>query len=173
MAVSLALIVAVADNAVIGRGNDLPWHLPDDLKYFKRVTMGKPLIMGRKTFESIGRPLPGRANLVLSRDPDWQAEGVQVGDDPQHLLAIARQHAEQSGVDEVMVIGGAGVYASLLPLVERLYVTRVHAEIDGDVYFPLRDWSAWQRVSQQEHSADAAHQYPFSFEIYTRKNSNP
>ena len=128
----LSLIVAAARNGVIGRNNALPWHLPEDLKYFKQVTMGKPILMGRKTFESIGRALPGRSNLVITRNGEWQAEGVQVVRSLEAALSLAEDIALIDGVDELMVIGGAQIYAEALPRAERIYLTEVDADVDWD-----------------------------------------
>ena len=135
----LSLIVAAARNGVIGRNNALPWHLPEDLKYFKRVTMGKPILMGRKTFESIGRALPGRSNLVITRNGEWQAEGVQVVRSLEAALSLAEDIALIDGVDELMVIGGAQIYAEALPRSERIYLTEVDADVEGDAYLPAID----------------------------------
>lgn len=153
----VALIVAVAANNVIGRNNQLPWHLPQDLKYFKAVTLGKPIIMGRKTYESIGRPLPGRTNIVVSRNPQWcAAEGVVVCASLDEALNHARQLL--AGVDdaEAMIIGGAALYGVALPQVERIYLTRIAAEVEGDAWFPELDAREWHVISEQEGEKDAA-----------------
>lgn len=134
--VDTALILAMAENRVIGKDNRLPWHIPGELKYFKQVTMGKPLLMGRRTFESIGRPLPGRLNIVVTRRPDFRAEGVEVYCGVEPALERARRAARELGVSEVMVIGGAQLYAALLPLADRIYLTEVHFSVDGDTHFP-------------------------------------
>lgn len=146
----IALIAAVADNGVIGQGNRLPWHIPEELQYFKAATLGKPVIMGRRTFESIGRPLPGRTNIVLTRDPGWSAEGVITT----HTLMQAIQAASESAADgslpaEAMVIGGGDLYARTLPLAKRLYLTEVRLRPAGDVYFPPFDRSQWQEVERR------------------------
>lgn len=164
----ISLIWAMADNGVIGRDNSLPWRLPVDMKHFMTTTMGKPVVMGRKTLESMKSPLPGRTNIVLTRDPAWQREGVQVVGDLAAALEFAEQQSLIDGVDEVMVIGGAEIYALALPLAERLYVTRVHAQPNGDVYFPPIDLSAWRLLSQQQHEADDRHSAPCSIEVYER-----
>ena len=163
-----AMIVAMAKNRVIGRKNQLPWHLPEDLKYFKRVTMGKPIVMGRKTYESIGRPLPGRLNVVLTRDAKWQTEGVVSAQTIDAAFSVAIAEAKSKEKDEVMVIGGDQVYALCLPLVDRLYVTQVHAEVDGDAYFPEVDWGQWQQVSSEAHQASDNNPYDYSFVVYDR-----
>ncbi|MEH6515492.1 MAG: dihydrofolate reductase [Halioglobus sp.] len=166
--INLALIVAVAENGVIGRDNGLPWHLPDDLKYFKRVTMGKPILMGRKTFESIGRPLPGRTNIVISANPDYQANGVRVVSSLEEALALAEDIATIDGAEELMVIGGARIYAAALPRASRLYLTEVHAEVAGDAYLPPLDLQFWQEVSREYHPGALPEQYAHSFVIYER-----
>ncbi len=143
----IALIVAMAENGVIGRDNRLPWHLPADLRHFKRLTLGKPVIMGRKTFESIGRPLPGRTNIVLTRQPGFAPAGVRVAASLDAALAMAEAQARADGVDEVMVIGGAAVYAEALPRADRLYLTRVQLAVDGDARFPEPDPASWHRTA--------------------------
>lgn len=146
---NVSLIVAMADNNVIGVDNQLPWHLSADLKYFKAVTMGKPIIMGRKTFESIGRPLPGRQNIVITRNQDWAADGVTVVQSTEDAVAAA------STADQVMVIGGAEIYRAMLPLVHKLYVTEVALSVEGDAFFPNIDHAEWQEVSRESHAAEA------------------
>ena len=133
----VALIVAVSENNVIGRDNQLPWHLPEDLQYFKSVTMGKPILMGRKTYDSIGRPLPGRANIVITRDPNWTAEGVIVVNSLEDAMAEGAQACNATESDEIMVIGGAQIYRDCLPIADKLYLTKVDAEIEGDAFFPI------------------------------------
>ncbi|MDG1322489.1 MAG: dihydrofolate reductase [Porticoccaceae bacterium] len=140
----ISLIVAVSRNGAIGLNNQLPWYLPEDLKYFKSVTMGKPLIMGRKTFDSIGRPLPGRANIVLTRDPQWTSDGVKVVQSVEQALLAGEIACEASDVDEIMVIGGEQIYRMALDLADRIYLTQVDADVEGDAFFPdidLNDWS--------------------------------
>jgi len=138
-----SLIVAVADNGVIGNDNQLPWRIPADLKYFKQVTLGKPIIMGRLTYESIGKPLPGRSNIVVTRNTAWQAEGVERAGDFSQALAIAKKIADDSDLEEVMIIGGATIYREALPLADRLYLTRVHIEVEGDAFFPNLNINEW------------------------------
>ncbi|MFV0277516.1 MAG: dihydrofolate reductase [Parahaliea sp.] len=171
-AVSLGVIVAVAQNGVLGRDNALPWHLPEDLAYFKRRTLGKPVVMGRRTWESIGRPLPGRRNIVISRSPAFTAEGAEVVVSLAVALDLARAHAAAEGVAEVMVIGGAAVYAQAIPLADTLYVTEVHAEVDGDAYLPPIDWSAWQEQHREFCSAHKNDSFDFSFVTYRRAGVN-
>jgi dihydrofolate reductase len=157
MSVRIALVVAVADNGVIGRDGGLPWNLPDDLKHFKSVTLGKPVLMGRRTFESIGKPLPGRRNLVLTRGTLAAAEGVEVVASIDAALELVAREPE------LCVIGGAGVFEQLLPEATRIYLTRVHGEIAGDVYFPPWDAAHWHEIERREHPADARHAYAMSF----------
>jgi dihydrofolate reductase len=165
----LSLIVAMADNRVIGRNNQLPWYLPNDLKYFKRVTMAKPIIMGRKTFDSIGRPLPGRTNIVVTRNSEYQAVGVKVVHSLAEALAIAESIAVIEGGDEVMVIGGAQLYEEALPHADKLYLTKVHSDtVEGDALFPVLDWSQWQQISVEHFTAEAPNPYDYSFCLYSR-----
>ena len=152
----LSLVVAMAENRVIGRDNTLPWHLPDDLKFFKAVTLDKPVVMGRRTFESIGRPLPRRTNIVLTGRRDYQAEGCRVV----HCLEEALAAADKA--PEVAIIGGASLYQQALPRAGRLYLTLVRAEIEGDTRFPGFDWEDWRVVERRDHQADERHAYPFS-----------
>lgn len=146
----LCLIVAQGENRAIGKDNRMPWHLPEDLQHFKRVTMGKPIIMGRKTFESIGRPLPGRTNIVITRQKDWQAEGVQAV----ASLEAAIERAAAEAPEEIMVIGGAQIYQASLPLAERVYLTQVHETFEGDAFFPELDdsWKEIKRVTEVSQS---------------------
>ena len=148
----LSLIVALAENRVIGLDNQMPWHLPGDFKYFKATTLGKPIIMGRKTWDSLGRPLPGRLNLVVSRQPGLQLEGAEVFASLEDAIARADQWAREQGVDELMLIGGAQLYAQGLEkgLVDRLYLTRVEMNPEGDAWFPEVDEAVWKKVSSQQ-----------------------
>ncbi|TQV77633.1 dihydrofolate reductase [Exilibacterium tricleocarpae] len=163
----LAVIAAVAANGVIGRDNQLPWHLPQDLQYFKRVTMGKPVIMGRKTFDSIGRPLPGRDNIVVTRQRDWRAGGVVAV----NSLAAALDKAAavlKAPAAEAMLIGGAQLYAEGLPLARRLYLTRVSARVEGDAFFPDIDLAEWCEVSREDHAAGNDNSLPHAFIVLDR-----
>lgn len=144
----ISLIVAVAENGVIGRNGALPWHVPSDLKTFRRITMGKPVVMGRKTFTSIGKPLPGRDNIVVTRDASFSAAGTDHAASIDAALDIARRKATEHGVDEIMVIGGAEIFALTLPMADRIYLTRIHARPDGDVVFPDPDPGVWREVSR-------------------------
>jgi dihydrofolate reductase len=164
----LSVIVAVAENGVVGKNNALPWYLPEDLKYFRQTTMGKPIVMGRKTFESIGKPLPGRSNIVVSRNPDYRAEGVAVVGSLTEALELATDIAVIDGKDELMVIGGAAIYAAAIPLADRLYITEVHAEVAGDAYLPEVDWSEWRELVRERHAAAGPNPYDFSFVVYQR-----
>lgn len=165
---ALAIIVAAAENGVIGRENAMPWHLPDDLRHFKRVTMGKPIVMGRKTFASIGRPLPGRTNIVITRNPEFQADGVVVVSSLEEGLRVAELNARRDGADEVVVIGGAQIYAAALPLADRIYMTEIHASVEGDAVLPPIDWTQWREVSRERHAAQPPQRYAFSFVCYQR-----
>ena len=168
-----ALIVAMSRNRVIGRNNKLPWYLPGDLRYFKQATMGKPIIMGRKTWESIGRALPGRLNLVISRDPDWRVPPGAVGAASlDEALAKAEAQALLEGGDEVMGIGGAQVYAQALPRVDRMYITQVHAEVEGDAYFPEVNWDEWEEIGREDFSATDRNPYDYSFVVYQRREAD-
>jgi dihydrofolate reductase len=159
----ITLIVAVADNGVIGRENSLPWHLPEDLKRFKRLTMGKPMVMGRKTFESIGKPLPGRRNIVMTREPNYRREGVEVVHGTDEALAAT---AEAS---EIMVIGGAELFRPFLPHAGRVHLTRVHGAIDGDVMWPALDIRQWEVIERERHEADERHAYAMTFEVWEKR----
>lgn len=165
MAVRIAMIAAMARNRVIGLDNRLPWHLSDDLKRFKQLTLGKPIVMGRKTFDSIGRPLPGRDNLVVSRDPHFHADGVEVFASVGAALERGQALAAASGVDELMVIGGAQLYAQLLLRADRLYLTVIDADIDGDAWFPVFCEDEWREVARDERRAET---FNYSFRILER-----
>jgi len=158
----ISLIVAVSANGVIGRGGELPWHLSDDLKRFKQLTLGKPIVMGRKTFESIGRALPGRQNIVLTKQSEFVADGCDVVPTVDAAIAMA------GDADEVIVIGGGEIYELFLPLAERIYMTRVHVDIDGDARFPQLDASQWQEISHSDHSAGESNDYAFTISVLER-----
>ena len=144
----------MARNRVIGRNGDLPWQLPADLRHFKSVTMGKPIIMGRKTFESIGRPLPGRKNIVVTRRANFVSDGVLISNNLTAAIALGKAIASEDNVDEIMVIGGGEIYAKALSDADRLYLTEVHADIDGDTFFPAFDRGLWREKSRNGHAAD-------------------
>ena len=153
----VSLLAAVADNGVIGRDNGLPWHLPDDLKHFKTLTLGKPILMGRRTFSSIGKPLAGRTNLVLTRAEEWRQPGVSAVHSMEAALELA------AGAPELVVIGGSEVYRLALPFARRIYLTRVHTRVSGDTYLPELDPGAWREVQRQSHPSDERHAYPMTF----------
>ena len=149
----VSFVVARADNGVIGRDNALPWRLPADLAHFKRLTVGKPVVMGRRTFESIGKPLPGRHNIVLTRDPAWSAAGVSVVPNLAEAIAAAGLDP-RARVDELMIIGGAAVYAEALPLARRIHLTEVHAAPEGDTLLPRFDPGIWVETMRADHAAN-------------------
>lgn len=154
----VSLIAAMANDRIIGKDNDMPWHMPADLQHFKKVTLGKPVIMGRKTFESIGRPLPGRKNVVITRNTQWQHEGVEVVCSPDEAMSLV------ADVEEVMIIGGGNIYQQFLPLADTLYLTFIDLEVAGDTQFP--DWQSvatWREVESEAHNKDEknAHNYRF------------
>jgi len=161
----ISIIAAVAENGVVGRGGRLPWHLAADLRRFKQLTMGHTVIMGRKTWESIGRPLPGRQMVVVSRQDGYRAEGVDVASN----LDAAIDVATTAGDDEAFVIGGAEIYRLALPHADRLYLTRVHAKIEGDTVFPEFDPGDWRLVESERRPADEANDFPICFERYERE----
>lgn len=159
----VSLVVAMARNRVIGRDGGLPWHLPADLRRFRAITMGKPIVMGRRTHASIGRPLPGRRNIVLSSQAGYATAGCEVfASLPAVLAALAE-------VPEIMIVGGAALYAEALPLAARLYMTEVAAELAGDVYFPPLAASEWQEVARETQDPDAVHAYGYCFRVLERK----
>lgn len=160
--VQITFIVAMDANQGIGYQNQLPWHLPADLQHFKQLTMGKPILMGRKTQASIGRPLPGRMNVVITRNKDYKAPGCQI------FTSIGTALSAFAAQREIMVIGGASLFARLLPRVRRMYITRIAATFPADVYFPVWDANAWQRITEEKHSADEHNPYDYTFFTYER-----
>lgn len=158
----ISLIVAASENNVIGVQGELPWRLSGDLKRFKALTMGKPIVMGRKTYESIGRPLPGRQNIVVSRQADFEADGCDV------VLSIDAAIAAAGDADEIMIIGGSHIYQEFLPRAGRIYLTRVQANVAGDVYLPELAADEWREVAREEHAADDANDYDVVFTILDR-----
>lgn len=161
---TVGVIVAVAENGVVGRDGQLPWHLPEDLRYFRRMTLGRPIIMGRRTFESIGRPLPGRRNIVITQTPGFRADGLELASSLRSALELAAATAP----DEIMVIGGARVYAEAIPLADHLYMTEVHAQVPGDTFLPSVDWSEWREVGREFHPAEGNNAFDYSFVEYRR-----
>ncbi len=160
----LSIIAAMSANRVIGSNNDLPWRLPADLKRFKNLTMGHHLIMGRKTFESIGQPLPGRTTIVMTHHTDYAPEGVQVAHSVDQALQMA------AGDDEVFVAGGGQIYRQMLPRADRLYLTSIHDEFEGDTDFPEFKESDWQLISEEGHEPDEKNPYTYTFSVYERRS---
>lgn len=159
----ISAIVAMSENRVIGNDNQLPWHLPADLKYFKKITVGNSILMGRKTYESIGRPLPERNNIIVTRDAHFKAPGCLVVNSLETALASV---AEQK---EIFVIGGAMLYQQMLPRIQRLYVTQIHQDFVGDTYFPQMDMNDWQEAERVDHEPDEKNVYRYSFIVLDRK----
>jgi len=161
----ISLLVAAAENNVIGKDNQLPWHLPKDLKFFKNLTWGMPVVMGRKTFESFNKPLAGRRNIVISRQSEWHREGVVVVNN----LPAALEAAKETDAKEVFVIGGGQVFREVFPEAGRIYLTRVHAEVDGDIFFPELNSGQWQLEKSMYMPKDNRHVFDFTFEQWDRK----
>lgn len=162
---TLSLIVAMGRGRVIGRDNQLPWHLPADLKHFKTVTMGKPIIMGRLTYESIGKPLPGRRNIVITRDAGYAAPGCEVVTSPEAALAAV------ADVEEALVIGGANLYRQMLPHADRLYFTFIDADFAGDAWFPQWNADEWRETAREAHRPDERNAFPYAFVVLERIGS--
>lgn len=161
----VSLLVAASENNVIGKDNKLPWHLPNDLKYFKNLTWGMPILMGRKTFDSIGRPLPGRNSIVITHNNDWQHQGVDVV----HSIKEAVEKAQSFGVKEIFVIGGAQIFKMSLPSANRIYLTRIHHQFEGDVFFPVISDNEWVLTSERFCAADEKNSYDHTYQIWERK----
>jgi len=161
----ISIIVAVSTNGVIGKDNQLIWRLPDDLKRFKSLTIGHPIIMGRKTFESIGKPLPGRTSIVVTRNPDFQPDGVVIT----NSLESALDHAARLNTDEVFIIGGGELYNQVQNFANKLYITEVDTVIDGDTYFEIAEPERWLETERAVHNADDRHAFAFNFVDYIRK----
>ncbi|HYA07576.1 MAG TPA: dihydrofolate reductase [Xanthobacteraceae bacterium] len=164
----IVILAAVAENGVIGRGNALPWRLKSDMQHFRTVTTGKPVVMGRKTYLSIGKPLKGRTTIVVSRDPAFAAAGVLVAPNFDAALAAARGDALRRGCDEIIVAGGAAIYVQALPLAARLLITEVHERVDGDAYFPAIDPKIWREVARSERQPAADDEVALAFVSYGR-----
>ena len=162
---TVSLIVAAAENNAIGKNNQLLWHLPNDLKFFKNTTWGMPVIMGRKTFESVNKPLPGRFNIVITRQAGWQADGVIVATD----LNDAIQKGAETNCSEIFIIGGGEIYKQAFEMAEKIYLTRVHTEIGGDTFFPAIDEHAWLLTHKEEFLADEKHAFGYSFQTWELK----
>jgi dihydrofolate reductase len=169
--IALVLVAAVADNGVIGQGGGLPWRLKSDMQHFRAVTMGRPVVMGRKTFLSIGRPLPGRTNIVVSRDPAFAAPGVLAAPSLDAALAAARGDVLRRHADSIAVIGGADLYAQSLDRADRLMITHVHLRPAGDTTFPLIDPRVWTEVERNEHTPGAEDAAGFAIAVYGRRTS--
>jgi len=164
----ITLVVAVAENSVIGWQGGLAWHQSSDLKFFRKVTMNKPLIMGRKTFESIGKPLDGRDNIVITRNTAFEVPGILVAANLEDALELAREKARERGADEISIIGGAQIYALALPLADRIYLSRIHLSPDGDTFFPKLDESQWREISRERHAASPKDSADYSFIVLER-----
>lgn len=162
----ISLVVAMTENRVIGRDGGMPWRLSHDLKRFKKLTMGHHLLMGRKTYESIGRPLPGRTTVVISRTASYDDPSIRCARSLEQAIEFARED------EEIFITGGAQIYELALPLVGRMHVTKIHCQIEGDTYFPAVDWEQWQRVDQEHHTADDKNDYDYSFLTYERSKPN-
>lgn len=162
---TLSIIVAASENNVIGVNNHLPWHLPVDMKYFKDTTMGKPIVMGRKSFEELGRVLPGRPNIMITRQPEYTAEGLYVVPS----LEAGIEKAKTFGTEEIFITGGGEIFKMALSIVDRLYLTRVHAEVSGDTYFPEFDPRGWKLVKNDRHEKDEKHAYALTFQVWERE----
>lgn len=160
----ISLVAAASENNVIGDENEIPWHLPDDMKFFREITEGKPIVMGRKTFESIGRPLPKRHNIIISRQHDYDAPGCDVVSSLEEALELA----EEDHSDEICVIGGGQIYKQAMELADRIYLTRVHATVDGDTFFPEIHEEDWEEVHREEHPKDSQHDYAFTIIHYEK-----
>jgi dihydrofolate reductase len=158
----ISLIAALGNNNVIGKSNSLPWHLPADLKHFKDNTSGKPVIMGKATYESIGKPLPNRTNIILSNDPNFEIPGATV------VHSIEDSIRAAGNAPEVMIVGGASIYRQFLPLADRLYITRIYHDFEGDAYFPDFDLKEWKETERTDHKADDKNPYDYSFLIFER-----
>ena len=171
MTVPVAMIAAVAENGVIGAGDAMPWRLPSDFAFFRRITWGKPLIMGRKTFESIGMPLPGRTNIVVSRQKGYQPEGVLVIDGLRAALEFAQSIAAADGATEVMIGGGGEIYREAMPLADRLYITHVDAAPEGDIFFPGIDPEDWAIVDEPDVQRTDRDSAAFRIRVYVRRQS--
>lgn len=157
----ISAIVAMSQNRVIGRNNQLPWHMPADLKRFKTLTTGHTIVMGRKTYESIGKPLPNRNNIILTRDPNYQVPGCEIAHHFEDVIKQAKE--DQHGANELFIIGGAQIYQQLLNSINRIYLTIIHHEFSGDAFFPEMDKHAWKELECITHLADDANPYNYSF----------
>ncbi|TWW01531.1 dihydrofolate reductase [Chitinophaga pinensis] len=162
---TLSIIVAASENNVIGINNHLPWHLPVDMKYFKDTTMGKPIVMGRKSFEELGRVLPGRPNIMITRQKEYAAEGLHIVPS----LEAGIEKAKTFGTEEIFITGGGEIFKMALSIVDRLYLTRVHAIVQGDTYFPEFDPRGWKLVKNERHEIDEKHAHALTFQVWERE----
>ena len=165
----ISLIVAVTENGVIGKDNKLLWRLPSDMQRFVKLTMGKPIIMGRKTFQSIGKPLKGRDNIIITSDQNFQAKNAIVVHSVEQAIATAKQCAQNRAVEEIMVIGGEQIYQQTLEFASYVYLSRVQAHLEGDTVFPALDETIWQEISRELFPADDKHNYDYSYIVYNRR----
>lgn len=161
----ISAIVAASKNWVIGKDNEIPWYIPNDLRYFRRMTLGHHIILGRKNYESIGKPLPKRTNLIITRDTDFEAPGCLV----MHNIDDAINHAKKQKEEEVFICGGGQIYAQTMDRVDKLYFTEIEAVVEGDVFFPEIDFSKWNQISIERNQADERHEYGYNFMVYERK----
>jgi dihydrofolate reductase len=168
----VVFVVAMGENRVIGKDNVMPWHVRSDLKRFKALTWGKPIVMGRKTFQSIGKPLPGRESIVVTSDPNFQAEGVHIVHSLEAALERGRQLAVQLASDEIAVIGGGEIFSQMLSEAQRIHVTEVHASPDGDAFFPELDPGQWVEERRERHEAGEKDDHPFSYVDYVPRASS-
>jgi dihydrofolate reductase len=162
---TISFIAAVSENNVIGKDNKLPWCLPTDMKYFKNITWGLPVIMGRKSFESLGKPLKGRKNIVITRNKEWVADGVETARTIDQAITLA----SQSDVKELFIIGGAEIFHAAMPSADRIYITLVHGNFEGDAFFPEFEKEDWNLISNRDCDPDAMNSYPLSFQVWERK----
>jgi dihydrofolate reductase len=165
----IVLVAAIGENNVIGRGGQLPWKIRSDLRHFRALTLNKPVIMGRKTFQSIGKALDRRTNIVITRDQDFSAEGVETAASLEAALALAREDAKRSGPNELMIIGGADIFAAAMPLADRLEITHVHASPEGDVYFPAIDAKHWREDKRKNREPGPDDSASYSVATYLRR----
>lgn len=162
---TISFIVAVSENKVIGRNNKLPWHLPSDMKYFKNKTWAMPVVMGRKTFEALGKPLEGRTNIVITRQADWKPAGVKIV----HSIDQAIIEATKLDAKEIFIIGGAEIFSAALPSADRIYLTLIHHNFEGDAFFPELNQEEWKLASNKDFAADEKNKYAHSFQVWERK----
>ena len=163
----ISLVVAASENNAIGKDNRLLWHLPNDLKFFKNTTWGMVVVMGRKTFEAVNKPLPGRVNIVITRQPGWKASGAITAEDLNDALLIA----EETHFKEVFIVGGGEIYKQSMAVADKIYITRVHATLEGDTFFPEIKNAEWELVSNEDFQKDEKHQYDYSFQTWIKKSN--